>query len=115
FIEDTHTVLHHIFSGNSTPLLLARAFVNGSNSFQSLSSPVTATVSGPTVSLMAKTAGLSSNYSVSASSAFDTTDFSAPSYSAAVSGSTLTGGTDFIWTPFYDSGTFSVSINNHTD
>lgn len=115
FIGDTNGVVAHIYSGNVTPSSLANAFVNGNGSFTTLSSPVAATVSGNTVSLTAKTTGLNTNYAIMASSTFDSTDFPAPSYSASPSGPALAGGADTIWTPLYDSGLFSVVVNNHTN
>jgi len=57
------------------------------------SSPVTATVSGSTLTLTSKLAGASTNYSLSSgSSTSQSGTFSQPSFTASTSGSTLTGG-----------------------
>jgi RHS repeat-associated protein len=59
------------------------------------SSPVTASASSGTVTLMAKVPGPQSNYSLSASaSTDDPTDFPGGSFTATPSGPTLTGGAD---------------------
>ncbi len=57
--------------------------------------PVTAGVTGATITLTAKQPGASTNYSLSSSSATDDVpDFGGPSFAATVSGPTLTGGVD---------------------
>ncbi len=75
------------------------------------SSPVTASVSGSTISLTAKATGASSNYSLSAASWPDNSAlFTQPSFTASVSGSNLTGGANA--TPItYDSGSVWVTVN----
>ncbi len=57
-------------------------------------SPVTATATNATVYLAAKQIGLQTNYPLSVAWTWDTADFTQPSFTAAASGSTLTGGTD---------------------
>jgi len=58
-------------------------------------SPVTATVSGSTVSLISKATGSSSNYSLSiTSSTSQPSAFASASFGGTLSGSTLTGGAD---------------------
>lgn len=66
------------------------ATINGNSSY-----PTTASASGPVVNLTAKSGGVASNYSLTASSATtDTQYFSGTSFPVTTSGSTLTGGTD---------------------
>jgi len=60
----------------------------------SAGSVVSATASGATLSLTAKAGGPSTNYSLSSSCSFDSSNFSGPSFTAAASGSALTGGTN---------------------
>lgn len=79
-------------------------------------SPVDASLlSGTTIILHARQGGQASNFAQSASSVYDTADFSIPSFSESLSGLTLTGGADGITTPLYDSGTLSVNMNNHVN
>jgi RHS repeat-associated protein len=71
---------------------------------------VTATVSGATVYLTAKTTGTATNYSLSCSCTYDSTDFSSPSFTCTPSGSTLTGGSN--GNPWiYDTGSVWVTVN----
>jgi RHS repeat-associated protein len=65
---------------------------NVATAINEYSSYVTATSSGGTVTLTAKTDGNSTNYTLSAYVNWDTTYFSQPSFPITVSGSTLTGG-----------------------
>lgn len=70
---------------------------------------VTASASGATVSLTAKTAG--PNYSLTSSYTYDTVDFGSPSFTTSNSGSTLTGGsTGSSGTTVYDAGTVSITV-----
>lgn len=55
--------------------------------------------------------GQASNYPLSASTTYNTTYFSSPSFSPTPSGATLTGGTDQQVTTIYDNGTVSVTVN----
>lgn len=59
-----------------------------------LSSLVSATVSGATITLTSRVNGLLTNYSLSTSYTFDTENFSSPAFTAIASGPTLTGGSD---------------------
>jgi RHS repeat-associated protein len=71
----------------------------------------TATVASlATVSFAFKSAGASGNVSISCSTTYDTGHFGAPSFSCSPSGTALTLGRD----PIYDSGTLSLTVNNHT-
>ena len=74
------------------------------------SASVSASASGNAVNLTAKTTGASTNYSLSSSSTYDSTDFSGASFSSSNSGSTLTGGRDTGATT-YDSGNVWITIN----
>jgi RHS repeat-associated protein len=76
---------------------------------------VAASASGATVSLTAKTTGSNTNYSLSSSYTYDSTDFSSGSFTSSNSGSTLTGGKDNLYTTVYDSGTSTVTVNGHAD
>jgi RHS repeat-associated protein len=78
-------------------------------------SPVSASVSGGTVYLSAKTTGASTNYSLSSSSTYDSGNFGSPSFGSSNSGSALTGGTDAAYTTVYDSGTSTITVNGHSD
>jgi hypothetical protein len=57
-------------------------------------SPISATVSGTVISIRSTLNGAATNYSLSTSYNYDTTDFSSPAFTAAASGTQLTGGTD---------------------
>jgi len=57
-------------------------------------SPISATVSGAVISIRSTINGAATNYSLSTSYNYDTTDFSYPAFTAAASGTQLTGGTD---------------------
>jgi RHS repeat-associated protein len=79
------------YGQNSTPSSLASALAQAING--SSSPPVTASANGSVVSLTSVTTGAATNYSLSAtSSTSDPSQFSSPSFTAAPSGSTLTGG-----------------------
>ena len=69
------------------------ALINGDAAY-----PVTAFVGGVNVSMTAKTTGLSTNYTLSASTTC-TCAASGPSYTVTASGSTLTGGLDLLSGP----------------
>ncbi|MHB8486277.1 MAG: RHS repeat-associated core domain-containing protein [Candidatus Acidiferrales bacterium] len=80
------------YGRGSTAASIASALagaINGDSSYA-----VTATASSGTVNLTSKATGTASNYSLSASYTYDSTDFSAPSFTPSPSGSTLTGGTN---------------------
>jgi RHS repeat-associated protein len=74
------------------------------------SASVTASVSGTVVSLTAKTTGASTDYTLSSSYTYDSTDFSSSSFTSSNSGSALTGGAN-AGTTVYDSGTVWVTVN----
>jgi len=57
-------------------------------------SPVSATVSGATITLRSTVNGAATNFPLSVSYTFDTGDFSSPSFVPVPSGGQLTGGTD---------------------
>jgi hypothetical protein len=84
---------------------LAAAFTADSTS------TVTATASANVVTLRSKTTGASTNYAMSSVTHNDTTDFPAPSFTGALSGSTLTGGQNGTTTTTYDSGSVWVTVN----
>jgi RHS repeat-associated protein len=91
---------------------LASALVTGINNNTSL--PTTASLSGTTINLKAKTAGASSNsitLSASASTNYPSY-FSHPSFTMSASGGNLTGGAATVYT--YDTGTVSVTINGNS-
>jgi RHS repeat-associated protein len=64
------------------------------SAFDGPNSPVTASVTGSTVSLTSRVAGLQADYPLSVSVTYDSSDFSRPSFAAAPSGATMTGGAD---------------------
>lgn len=57
-------------------------------------SPIFATVSGTTITIRSIVNGAATNYSLSTSYQYDTTDFSSPAFTGAASGTSLTGGTN---------------------
>ena len=71
---------------------------------------VTASASGATVNLTAKAAGASTDYSLSSSYTYDTTDFASSSFTSSNSGGALTGGRDAGAT-IYDSGSVWITLN----
>jgi len=78
------------YSGTESATQLASALATQINS----GSLVSASVSNTTITLVAKEDGANTNYSLAASYTFDTTNFSSPAFTASLSGSTLTGGTN---------------------
>jgi RHS repeat-associated protein len=77
------------YGQSSTATTLANGLISAINANSSV--PVTASLSGATVNLVAKTTGASTNYSLASGSSGT---FSPPSFSVSVSGSLLTGGAD---------------------
>jgi RHS repeat-associated protein len=74
---------------------------------------VSATASGATISLTAKTGGTATNYSLSSSCSYDSADFGSASFTASASGSSLTGGTD--GSPAVtDAGTVQMSVGGYS-
>jgi RHS repeat-associated protein len=77
---------------------------------------VTASASGAVITLTAKTAGASTNYTLSStSSTNDINDFGGPSFIPTNSGAHLTGGGDAVNTTIYDTGNISITVNGHAD
>ena len=110
---DTITVNGHAdtvsWSGSGTTTSsIASALASSINADSAAS--VSASASGASVNLTAKTTGASTNYSLSSSSSYDSTDFTSPSFTSSNSGSALTGGHDAGAT-VYDSGNVWVTIN----
>jgi hypothetical protein len=64
------------------------------SSINAASSPVSATVSGSVITIKSKDNGAVTNYSLSTSYSYSAGDFTSPAFTAAPSGSSLTGGTD---------------------
>jgi RHS repeat-associated protein len=88
----TATVSYNAFPH---PLTTAAAIANAlTNLLNGTGSPVTASLSGSTISLTSRTTGKSTNYLLSSSSTYDSNDFQVPSFGGSPSGPTLTGGTD---------------------
>jgi RHS repeat-associated protein len=82
------------YGGGDTPSSVATSVAYAIN--HNSSSPVSASANGAAVNLTAKSSGSVTNYSLYASSATTYTQyFSYPSFYTSISGSTLTGGTDF--------------------
>jgi RHS repeat-associated protein len=80
------------YGQNDTPLSVASSLANAING--NGSSQVSATVSGSLIVLVSKAKGSGTNYSLaSGSSTNQPANFSSPSFSVALSGSALTGGT----------------------
>jgi RHS repeat-associated protein len=96
------------YSQGSTSLTIAGALANAINGNPSY--PVTASSANGIVYLTSKQSGASVNYSLSASSSYDTSDFNQPSFTTTTSGATLAGGADPVNTTVYDSGTVSVTV-----
>ena len=81
-----------IYGGSgATSSALASALATQMNA---TTSPVTATVSANVITITSKVNGVATNYALSTSYRFDTTDFSNPGFTATPSGAQLTGGTD---------------------
>lgn len=68
------------------------AQINGNANY-----PVSASLSGSTIYLTAKATGAVTNYSLTASSSWDSQSFSSPSFTTSTSGNTLTGGADAVY------------------
>lgn len=100
------------YGNSSTSSSVAGALANAFNSDGN--SPVTASASGSTVTIIAKATGAGTNYSLSATSwTTNTTYFSYPSFYAGTSGPNLTGGQDAQYQTLYDSGTTTITVNGH--
>ncbi len=78
------------YSGTKTSSQIATDLANAMNA----GSLVTATVSASTVTFTSRVNGSLTNYSLTTSYTYDTTDFSAPAFTPSASGPSMTGGTD---------------------
>jgi RHS repeat-associated protein len=82
-----------LYGQNSSPSSIASDLANQISNDGTF--PVTAALSGTTITLTARQAGSNTNYSLSVSSATDDVpDFGGPSFTAGPSGPTLSGGVD---------------------
>jgi len=94
----------YFFGQGDTPASVVSGLASSFNSDGS--SLVSASTSGGTLYLQAKTAGSGTNYSLSAS-----TSSQAGSFPTSVSGSSLTGGTDNQYATVYDSGATTINVS----
>ena len=78
-------------------------------------SSVSASASGSVVNLTAKVTGSATNYSLSTSVNYDSTDFTHASFGGTPSGSALSGGINATYTAVYDSGTSTITANGHSN
>ena len=101
------------YGQTSTSTTIATALTNAIDGNGSL--PVSASLSGTVITLTAKTSGSGTNYPLSTSVTYDSTDFSVASFWATPSGSALTGGRNAAFTTVYDSGTCVITVNAHGD
>jgi RHS repeat-associated protein len=107
--------ISHLHLGVTTAGQLASSLANDPNLGLNIpDSPVSVTLSGGILHLTSKEAGANSNLPLLTSVTFDSNDFAAPSFTAS-SASSLTGGKDAVFTPLYDSGAVSVSINGFSN
>jgi RHS repeat-associated protein len=98
----------------AVPFMLAQsltATINGDNPYVTASTP-NANTFPAIITLTARTVGAGTNYPISASYAYDTADFSQPSFPATASGPTLTGGSN--GSTVVDSGTVTVTVGSFT-
>lgn len=80
------------------------------NALNASSFPVTASLSGSTITIISKATGAASNYSFSTTSGTnDVNDFGGPSFVPSPTGGTLSGGGGS--NTVYDSGTCTVTVN----
>lgn len=80
------------------------------NALNVSASPVTASASGTTINMVAKSAG--PNYSLSTGGSYNTDLFTTPLYTSSASGSTLTGGR-YPAVTAYDNGNISLTIGGY--
>jgi RHS repeat-associated protein len=92
------------YGAGGTPASIASSLASAINGDSSAS--VTATASGAVITLRAKTNGTSTDYSLSSSGTYDSTDFSGPSFAGTPSGSALTGGVN----TYSDTGTVWINV-----
>lgn len=79
------------YSGSTSGEQIASALASQMNYS---GSPISATASGTTITITSTIRGSVTNYPLSTSYAYDTTDFSSPAFTGSPSGATLTGGTN---------------------
>ena len=85
------------------------------NSMNVAASPVTATVSGSTVTFTAKATGSATNYPISVSTTVDdTNDFNSLSFDFSNPPSAMTGGQDQQYSTVYDTGTATATVNGYS-
>jgi RHS repeat-associated protein len=97
------------WSGGSTPTTVAASLaaqISGD-----ATAAVSATASGSTVSLNARTTGVASNYNLTSSNAYDTAHFTGSSFATTNSGATLSGGVNPLYNTIFDSGAVSLTVN----
>lgn len=75
---------------------------------------VSASLSNNTLTLTARTTGAATNYPLSSSCTFDSGHFSTASFTAAASGSALTGGVNAGYLTVYDTGTITLTIDSYS-
>lgn len=98
------------YSKGSTSTSIATALASAIQS--DTSDPVTATSSGSTITLTARTTGATTNYSLSTAVTYDDGDFVSASFTATPSGATLTGGKN--GGTIYDSGIVTATVNGNS-
>lgn len=103
FVNGSQASLY-AYGQTDTPTSIASGLVTALSS-----SLVNASASGGVITLTAKTAGSSTNYSLSTAVIYDQTNFSSASFSATSSGAALAGGKNSVTT--YDIGSVWVSVN----
>lgn len=78
---------------------------------QDAAAAVSASATGSAIYLTARTQGASTNYVLSSSCSYDSSNFGGPSFTASNSGATLVGGADAVQAQtIYDSGLVAVTI-----
>jgi RHS repeat-associated protein len=90
---------------------IALALTNFINSHAPINTYVSASASGYTVSLTSVGTGSATNYSLSSSCTYDTTDFTRPSFTPSSVG--MSGGLDAAYTTIYDTGTVGITVNGY--
>jgi hypothetical protein len=92
-------------TGTTIATALANAFTADSTA------TVTMTASTNVLTIRSKATGAATNYAMSSTTRYDSTDFPTPSFTAALSGATLTGGGNGSTTTTYDTGNVWVTVN----
>jgi RHS repeat-associated protein len=98
------------YSLNATPAYLASALATALNA---AGSPVTATVSGATITMTSVVAGIAGNYSFTVTNTNNTATVP-DEFSDTVSGAAMSGGTNGSYSLPYDSGKVTATINGVT-